>query len=64
MKPALALERFTGRERLCGTSGGQLSLPLEMAAARPKSGPAKIVAEVGTRRGDKNPGVAEGAISE
>jgi len=64
MKPALALERFTGRERLCGTSGGQLSLPLKMAAARPKSAPAKIVADVGTRRGDKNPGVAEGAISE
>jgi hypothetical protein len=36
-----------------------------MDAAGPKSAPAKIVADVKLARGgDKNPGVAEGAMSE
>jgi hypothetical protein len=64
MKSALALEPIHWQERGCGASGGYPSLPLKMDAARPKSAPAKIVADVGLARRGKNPGVAEGATSE
>ena len=64
MKPALALEPVHRQGEAVGHIRRLAVLALKMDAARPKSAPAKIVADVGLARGDKNPGVAEGAISE